>query len=662
MSSAAVLLPGFVGTELPEWLASRLRAGLAGVCLFGENIQSREQLRALTDAIRAANPRALIAIDEEGGDVTRLYYDEGSPYPGNALLGRIDDPGLTAEVAATVARELRSVGVNLNFAPDADINSSPDNPVIGVRSFGDDPELVSNHVGAWVAAHEAEGVAVSAKHFPGHGDTTQDSHHDLPAIDVSVAELRDRELRPFVAAVQVGARSIMSSHIVVRGIDPDAPATFSEPILGGLLRGELEFDGVIVSDALDMAGASGLIGIPAAAVRALAAGCDLLCIGTRNTDVQLGEISAAIDAAVADGTLPAARLRTLPTASRAWPPRSPSPPRSTRRRIRRSMSTVRSTPSPSETASSSTRTPTSSSWRRWPTWRSAPLLGPAAAGADTVPVFEGDGLPQLDGQLIIVGKDNHRRAWTRELIDMVRVDRPTAIIVDMGWPSADRAYADVARRTSRFAGEALVTWLEREAWSESESTSEEPRRCRRDRARRLARVHPPAADRLRCGMVLETAVAAVTELARIYEAVDQFFLVDQHQRSRRHRQRVGPGRHHGQPRPLRPRVRCRSWGRQLGRAVRIDDDAHAAALRRLPPAREGARAHSMAYLNLGTSLAAGLVLAMRLWRRLFAVSPTRSGTCRWTGLDRLSPGAVGAGSLEPDGLPIRPSGRDSTDR
>ena len=91
MSSAAVLLPGFVGTELPEWLASRLRAGLAGVCLFGENIESREQLRALTDAIRAANPRALIAIDEEGGDVTRLYADEGSPYPGNALLGRIDD-------------------------------------------------------------------------------------------------------------------------------------------------------------------------------------------------------------------------------------------------------------------------------------------------------------------------------------------------------------------------------------------------------------------------------------------------------------------------------------------------------------------------------------------------------------------------------------------
>jgi len=465
MSSEAVLLPGFVGTELPEWLAAQLRAGLAGVCLFGENISSRQQLRELTDAIRAANPRALIAIDEEGGDVTRLYYAEGSPYPGNALLGRIDDLELTAEVAATVARELRSVGVNLNFAPDADINSSPDNPVIGVRSFGDDAELVSSHVNAWVGAHEAEGVAVSAKHFPGHGDTTQDSHHDLPAIDVPAAELRDRELRPFLAAVQAGARSIMSSHIVVRSIDPDAPATFSAPILGGLLRGELDFDGVIVTDALDMAGASGQIGIPAAAVRALAAGCDLLCIGTRNTDAQLGEISAAIDAAVADGTLPEERLAdaAVRVARLAASVAEPAP--------------LDSAPHPSfdieraidafdirgglivdpdahivvlETVANMAI--------------GAAPWGPAAAGADTLPVFEGDGLPQLDGQLIVVGKDNHRHAWTREFIDMLRVERPTAIIIDMGWPSADRAYADVATfGASRFAGEALVTWLERES-------------------------------------------------------------------------------------------------------------------------------------------------------------------------------------------------------
>ena len=227
---------------------------------------SRAQVRALTDAIRAANPLALIAIDEEGGDVTRLYYATGSPYPGNALLGRIDDLDLTAEVARSVALELRAVGVNLNFAPDADINSNPDNPVIGVRSFGADPELVSAHTAAWVAAHEAEGVAVSAKHFPGHGDTAQDSHLALPVVDLPLEELRERELRPFLAAIQAGARTIMSSHVLLPQLDPDRPATFSRAILDGVLRGELGFEGVIVSDALDMVGASGEIGIPAAAV------------------------------------------------------------------------------------------------------------------------------------------------------------------------------------------------------------------------------------------------------------------------------------------------------------------------------------------------------------------------------------------------------------
>ncbi|HEX7834323.1 MAG TPA: beta-N-acetylhexosaminidase, partial [Pseudolysinimonas sp.] len=283
----AVLLPGFVGARLPSWLEERLRDGLAGVCLFGENIESGSQLRELTDAIRAANPLALIAIDEEGGDVTRLHHLTGSPYPGNALLGRIDDQELTALVGRTVARELRAAGVNLNFAPDADINSNPDNPVIGVRSFGEDPESVSAHVAAWVAAHEAEGVAVSAKHFPGHGDTAQDSHLALPVVDLTLDELKSRELRPFLAAIAAGARTVMSSHVLLPRIDPERPATFSPAILQDVLRGQLGFDGVIVSDALDMVGASGAIGIPAAAVQAIAAGCDLLCIGTKNTAAQL---------------------------------------------------------------------------------------------------------------------------------------------------------------------------------------------------------------------------------------------------------------------------------------------------------------------------------------------------------------------------------------
>ncbi len=461
--AAAVLMPGFVGTVLPEWLSARLRAGLGGVCLFGENIESRAQVRALTDAIREANPLALIAIDEEGGDVTRLYYANGSPYPGNALLGQIDDLDLTADVARAVALELRAVGVNLNFAPDADINSNPDNPVIGVRSFGDDPETVSLHTAAWVVAHEAEGVAVSAKHFPGHGDTAQDSHLSLPVVDLPLDQLRARELRPFLAAVQAGARTIMSSHVLLPQLDPDQPATFSSAILDGVLRGELGFDGVIVSDALDMVGASGAIGIPAAAVRAIAGGCGLLCIGSQNTDAQLAEIEAALVAAVTDGTLPAERLAEAAARNRALaeslaPPAPissldrPEPGFDPDRAIE-AFDIARDAFLDPDARILILETEANVAIGHAP-W------GPASAGATTIALHDGDDIP-LDGvPTIIVGKDNHRRAWTREAIDRARQANPDVVVVDMGWPSPDRAYADISTfGASRYAGQALIRFI-----------------------------------------------------------------------------------------------------------------------------------------------------------------------------------------------------------
>src|SRR5690606_30896341 len=157
----------FAGTELPAWLEARLRDGLGGVCLFAENIAGPEQLRALPATTPPANPPAPIAIAEAGGDLPRLPAATRSPSPADPVLGRLDDLELTAAVGAAVAAELRSAGVDLSFAPDVDINSNPDNPVIGVRSFGAEPALVARHTAAWIAAHEAQGVAVSAKHFPG---------------------------------------------------------------------------------------------------------------------------------------------------------------------------------------------------------------------------------------------------------------------------------------------------------------------------------------------------------------------------------------------------------------------------------------------------------------------------------------------------------------
>ncbi|QEO09328.1 glycoside hydrolase family 3 N-terminal domain-containing protein [Protaetiibacter larvae] len=464
----AVLLPGFVGTELPPWLEARLRRGLAGVCLFAANIVSPDQLRALTAAIRAANPHALIAIDEEGGDVSRLYAATGSPFPGNAVLGRLDDASLTASVGAAVARELRAAGVNLNFAPDVDINSNPDNPVIGVRSFGTDPALVARHAAAWIAAHEAEGVAVSAKHFPGHGDTAQDSHHALPVVDLPLDTLRARELVPFVAAVAAGARTIMSSHILLPQLDATGPATFSARILGELLRGPadeggLGFTGVIVSDALDMAGASGEIGIPAAAVRALAAGCDLLCIGTRNTDEQLVAIEAAIGAALADGTLATERLAdaearvgalaaSLPGDAIDQPPAFAVDPA----RVAQAFDIADGVlPLPAGIRILSLETTANMAVGPDVPW------GLASVGVEPQRLHEGDALPASDAPYLIVGKDNHRRAWTRDLIDRARAAQPGSVVIDMGWPAPDRRYADIATfGASRSVSDAVRSLLE----------------------------------------------------------------------------------------------------------------------------------------------------------------------------------------------------------
>jgi beta-N-acetylhexosaminidase len=464
MSSASgVLLPGFIGTTLPEWVAARLRRGLAGVCLFGDNIESLPQLQRLTAAILEANPLAVIAIDEEGGDVTRLFYDVGSPYPGNTILGRIDDEAYTAEVAADVGRRLRDAGCTMTFAPDVDINSNSNNPVIGVRSFGVDPQLVARHSAAWVRGLQSTGVAVSAKHFPGHGDTAQDSHLALPVVDVPIETLQQRELVPFRAVIEADAASIMTSHILLPRLDPNAPATLSPRILQGLLREELDYRGVIVSDALDMAGASAVTGIPEAAVRAIAAGCDLLCIGTDNSDAQLDEIEQALEKALTDGRLDAARLADAAERTRNlaidYAARRHAIPAGDVTELRFDLA---------RTASAFDVKPTMpvSSERHYVVCETvanmAVGVAPWAAWADER-IAEASALRVPAGrQLVLIGRDNHRHAWVRELIENARLQHPSTIVVDMGWPGDDRAYADIATfGASAHVGSALLHWFER---------------------------------------------------------------------------------------------------------------------------------------------------------------------------------------------------------
>jgi beta-N-acetylhexosaminidase len=302
-----VLLASFQGQVVSDWLRARVDQGLGGVCLYGSNrLDVDGTARAAAD-LRDACTGVLVAADEEGGDVTRLWAGTGSPVPGNLALGAVDDPALTAEVATALGATLLASGVDLVLAPVADVNVDPRNPAIGVRSFGDDATLVARHVASAVEGFQAAGVAACAKHFPGHGATHADSHLSLPVVDADLATLEARELVPFRAAIDAGVAAVMTAHLVVPALDA-APATYSAEILDRLLRSQLGFGGAVVTDALDMGGAGGADRIPGSVVRALAAGVDLCCLGPDGTEELVEACVLAITGAVANGVLPEERL------------------------------------------------------------------------------------------------------------------------------------------------------------------------------------------------------------------------------------------------------------------------------------------------------------------------------------------------------------------
>ncbi|GGK85416.1 glycoside hydrolase family 3 protein [Mangrovihabitans endophyticus] len=308
--AATVLQPGFVGVTAPDWVRRWLGEGLGGVALFARNVESPAQVAALTAQLRAERPEVIVAIDEEAGDVTRFESRHGSSRPGNMALGVVDDVELTAAVARDLGLELAQAGITLNYAPDTDVNSNPDNPIIGVRSFGAAPDLVARHSEAFVRGLQESGVAACAKHFPGHGDTAVDSHHALPLIDRSREALALCELVPFRAAVAAGVQSVMTGHLLVPAYDSALPATLSRRILTGLLREELGFDGLIVTDGIEMQGVQRRYGLAGATVRALAAGADAICVGGDHADEHTAvELRDAIVSAVRAGDLPEARLQ-----------------------------------------------------------------------------------------------------------------------------------------------------------------------------------------------------------------------------------------------------------------------------------------------------------------------------------------------------------------
>jgi beta-N-acetylhexosaminidase len=302
-TSAALgrLMLAFDGVELPEPMRRRLAAApAAGVTLFRfRNVDSPAQVRGLTDAIQACAPGDepfLVAIDQEGGQLRGLGPGS-TPFPGNMALGAAGDPALTRRVGEAIGSELRAVGVNVNYAPVADLATNPLNPSLGVRSFGDDPPVVATHVAAMVEGLESAGVAATVKHFPGKGHAAVDTHHQLARVDRTLDELRVRELRPFTAGFDAGASLVMSGHFAIPSLTGDAPATLTPAVMRDLLRTDLGFGGVTISDSFDMDALSPGTGRLADAVRGLNGGLDLLLLGSRSDvasfDVAVGTADAA---------------------------------------------------------------------------------------------------------------------------------------------------------------------------------------------------------------------------------------------------------------------------------------------------------------------------------------------------------------------------------
>ena len=294
--------------------------GVGGIILFRRNIESPEQTHALIRELKSLRHAPLIvSVDQEGGRVQRLR----APLTEFPPMRKVAEGGeaIAQAVGAQLGRELRAIGFDLDFAPVVDVDSNRHNPVIGDRSFARDPVRVSQLAVALLQGLQAEGVDACAKHFPGHGDTLEDSHRELPALPHALARLRKVEWPPFVAAAKAGVASMMTAHVMFPALDAEWPATLSPRILAAL-REEIGFHGAVVSDDLEMKAIADRYSVPDAAVQAIRAGCDTVLICHQVERIQAS--ADAIERARRDGTLPEARFQEALTRTQALTARPPA--------------------------------------------------------------------------------------------------------------------------------------------------------------------------------------------------------------------------------------------------------------------------------------------------------------------------------------------------
>ncbi|MBZ2197410.1 glycoside hydrolase family 3 N-terminal domain-containing protein [Occultella gossypii] len=468
----SVLWPGFTGTRAPDWLLRARDAGAPGALLFAHNIDpdDADQLSRLVGELDGTRG-SLVGADEEGGLVTRLHARDGSPSPGHAVLGRHDVIADTETVAEQIGAELARHGIAIDLAPVADVNNNPANPVIGSRSFGADPELVARHAAAYVRGLQRAGTAACAKHFPGHGDTTTDSHLAVSRMEVSADELEEIHLAPFRAAIEAGVRSVLTAHIIVPVLGPE-PATVNPRALS-MLRG-MGFDGLIISDAVEMEAIASTLGIGPGAVAALAAGVDLVCLGNQGADPRTPEnprpdesayrtVHTAVVDALRSGSLRAERLEEAAeriAALRTWV---------TAHRTGGSPDLASTTSTP-DTPTAARNAPTTTAvrvaahacdvrgdvrlragvpvtvidarvLRNRAAGREADLVGRALAARRAISHhrFDGDDTAELlradpQGEVVLVVDQPHIAAAERHALTDVLAWHPDTVVVRLGWP------------------------------------------------------------------------------------------------------------------------------------------------------------------------------------------------------------------------------------
>jgi beta-N-acetylhexosaminidase len=437
------LLLGFVGPTPAPWLEAALADGLGGLVLFGSNLGDGTNVRALTDSLRAMAGRDIVlATDEEGGDVTRLDTLHGSRSPGAAALGALDDPAVTEEVYAAIGARLADAGITMNLAPIGDVNVEPLNPVIGVRSFGSDAPTAARHVAAAVRGIQRGGTAACVKHFPGHGATRSDSHHEVATLERTRGEIEKVEFEPFRSAIAAGTRAVMTGHLLAPALDPDRLATVS-PAVTRALREELGFGATVVTDAVEMRAVAGTIGMVEGFVQALIAGADTIETGALDYPELVEQLPRAVFEALSDGRLDMERLcdasrRTAALAVLGDPGAGFDEP-TVAGAAARCVEVSGTLPALRTPLVLECRPPGGMASGELP-WSLADRLSPLVAGSETLTVTAADDAAALGRQaagrsLVVVVRDPDRHPWQASAI-VAAAAHPESVLVDVGWPAA----------------------------------------------------------------------------------------------------------------------------------------------------------------------------------------------------------------------------------